>query len=118
VKAKTKTRAKLSEADRGKLARKTFAHVPIPRRATVLPRAGSLRSVALFVLWSTRRALTAEEIGQRARKLTWAPPLGSARRLLTVLGELRTGKLITNGPDVERKGDSGPLNRKTWIWKP
>ncbi len=90
-----------------------------------MPRAGSLKSAALFVLYATResattREVTTREVGRRVKALSWAPVGWSDRRLATVLGEMvEKDRLIAHGEPVRRApGEGGPLRRKTWTWKP
>lgn len=100
-------------------AHAAFHMVPPPSGAMMMPRAGSLKSAALFVLYKARKAATTREVGKRIKTLAWAPVGWSDRRLATVLGEMtEKDGLIESGDPVRRvKGEGGPLHRKTWRWK-
>jgi len=107
------------EGEKRSLAKRALDRVlPEEARASLrsIPRAGSLKSAVLVVLSASRRPLTTKEVGSRIEDLSWAPSWCGLRRLATVLGELRRDKLVASGPHAARTpGESGPLQRKTWM---
>jgi hypothetical protein len=106
---------KLKKNMRGEEARRAFSRVSLPHRAKSAPRPGSLKAAVLVVLHGSKAPLSTRIIGERVLRHAWAPLGWSARRLATVLCELKNDRLIDAGPDVYRvSGESGPLKRKTW----
>ena len=100
------------------LAITAAAKVPTPAAATYLPRPGGLASATLFVLYSQHpNALPASLVEERVKKLAWSEGVSSARRMATVLGQLRTAGLIENGEPTSSMETSGPRWLKTWRWK-
>jgi hypothetical protein len=116
---KTRTKRELDRDERRRLAHADFHRVPAPEGAALMPRAGSLKSAALSVLYATRESLPTREVGRRIKTLVWAPPGWTNRRLATVLGEMaERDHLIAHGEPVRRAaGEGGPLHRKTWTWR-
>jgi hypothetical protein len=119
---KAKSTARMSEKDRRALAVKAMERVSIPHGASYAPRPGGLASAVLVSIAKAKEPMTAVDVERALDALAWCPrrvPRFARRRVATVLGNLREGGLLVNGPlmTLATPPQGGPRRVKTWRMK-